>query len=383
MQCFVSSPRPRHRSVLAVLAACLVLLVSACAAQDEPGSGEDPEDAGAAEEGTEDDQSAQDSDSGVSGSVGVATHPVGQAYHAVGTAVASLVSSHSPVEASVVPSAGPNAWMTDLEEGNIEFGLLSAIDTGWAMEGGPGYSEPVENMRLMAEGAVVHGNGLTVRDDSEFESISDLEGRRIASDYGGNVIAGAIIEAELASVGLGWEDVDSFPVPDIVSGIDALRAGQADAVFGAAVIPALVEAHAAEPMRFLPFGNYQPEDIADGTPDEAQEVLDEIIPGAVLDVQSAGVGMLEEDMVSVAHPVNMVAGAHVDEDVVYAVLEAIWEHREEMHDAHPMAAWTQDVMPTEDPQAPYHDGAVRLYEDVGVWTDAHQEAQDELLSGMS
>ncbi|MQB01736.1 MAG: TAXI family TRAP transporter solute-binding subunit [Actinobacteria bacterium] len=309
----------------------------------------------------------------------IATHAVGLSYHTVGSALASLISNHSDISATVVATAGPNAWMPDLEAGNVDFGLLSVVDVGWSMEGGPGYENPAEHLRTVAQGAALHGSGLTVRADSGIERIEDLAGRRVASDYGGNVISARFVELGLESVGVGWDNVDAVPVADVSTGIDALRNGQVDAISGAApTSPNLLDAHVATPVRILPVGNHTPADIADGVPSETQEMIDRLIPGATLATQPAGTGMLEEETVLIQHRVQLVSSDHVTADTVYAALDALWENYEEMHDAHPLAQWVPEDMVPSAPRAPYHEGAVQFYEDQGVWTDEHQQAQEEL-----
>jgi len=280
----------------------------------------------------------------------------------------------------VVPTAGPNAWMPDLEAGNVDFGILSVIDVGWAMEGGPGYESEAENLRTVVQGAALYGSGMTVRADPGIERIEELEGLRVASDYGGNVVSARFMELGLESVGLSWDDVDAIPVADVSTGIDALRNGQIDAVSGASPTSSLLlDAHQATPVRILPVGNYTPADIADGVPSETQEIIDRLIPGATLATQPAGTGMLEEETVLIQHRVQLVSSDHVTADTVYAVLDALWTHYEDMHDAHPLAEWVPEDMVPAALRAPYHEGAVQFYEDQGVWTDEHQQAQQELL----
>ncbi|MQB01200.1 MAG: TAXI family TRAP transporter solute-binding subunit [Actinobacteria bacterium] len=368
------------RTVKALLSVMFVLLLTACGG---PAEVEEAAETGQAEAPATDSAEAGGVEGEVASRASIGTHSVGQSYHTVGSAVASLISSHTDIAASVVPSAGPNAWMPDLEAGVIDFGVLSSVDVGWAMEAGPGFNEPAENMRMVLQGAPVLGAGFAVRADSGIATIADLVGKRVASDYGGNVIAGKILEANLASVGMTWDDVVEFPVPDISTGADALRGGQVDGMFGASPATAIIQdLDAAVPLRILPIGDYEPADIADEVPADAQAMLDEILPGATLGIEEAGTGMLEEDTVMVEHRVTFVSSDRVSPATVHATLAAIWENYEELQDAHIMAQWVPDDMVPAAPRAPYHEGAVAFYEEQGVWTEEHQAAQDELLASM-
>ena len=83
----------------------------------------------------------------------------------------------------------------------------------------------------------------------------------------------------------------------------------------------------------------------------------------------------------IAYPSVMVSTSETSEDVVYTVTKATWENYEEMHAVHPWwDGWTREEMVPVKPAAPYHDGAIKFFKEIGVWTEEHQAAQDELLA---
>lgn len=331
----------------------------------------------AADNGTDDEQPP---DSDFESSVAIGTHSVGTSFHTVGSALSSLISSHTSLEASVFPAGGPSVYIPDIHAGDLAFGYPSVIDAGWGYRGGPGFDEASPSIRTVASGATLRGSGITVRQDSGIETIEELEGERVGSDYGGAAVSEAFVELGLASVGLDWEDTQQVPIAETAAGIDSLRAGQVDAISGLSpVAPDIVDAHAAVPLKVLPVANLTPEDIENGVPEDVQSVIDEIAPGATLATEAAGTGILDEDTVLIEHPTHLISSTNVPDETVYEVLEAIWEHHEELHDSHPLGEWYPEDMLSDVNQAPYHDAAVQFYEDQGVWTDEHQERQDELL----
>lgn len=317
----------------------------------------------------------------IESNVAVATHPVGSSYHSVGTAVASLISTHTDKRASVQPYSGPNAWIPALQTGDVAFGIASSVDAIWAFTGGPGYETPAEEVRLVVNGAPNPVVSMITLESSDIETSADLAGHRVVSGYGGNTFAAAHQTAHLASVGLTWDDVEAAPAPDTSLAIEALRSGQADAAFGlTATSPTAVDLNAANPVRALPWGDLEPEDLPGGeTPDEMQAILDEHIPGTRLDVLPGGEGYLKEDTVGFTFDIQLISNKAVSSATVRDVVEGIWNNYEELHDSHPTGQWEPESMVPEDFSVPYHEGAVEFFESEGVWTDAHQQQQEALL----
>ena len=77
----------------------------------------------------------------------------------------------------------------------------------------------------------------------------------------------------------------------------------------------------------------------------------------------------------------LVSRTDVSDDVVYAVVEALWDNYQELGEIHPgLRLWTSDRFVIDDFLVPYHDGAIRFYKEQGLWTDAMEALQQELLA---
>ncbi|MGG0717416.1 TAXI family TRAP transporter solute-binding subunit [Robertmurraya massiliosenegalensis] len=306
--------------------------------------------------------------------VSIVTHAQGGGYHTVGSGLASVISDNTPIRAIVQPTAGPNAWMSDMAAGRVDFGLIAGPDAAWAQSGGPGFDNATENLRVLFGGPLLSNSGLAVREDSGIDSLADLKGKRVGSDYGGNVFSDLIAEALLASAGLTWDDVKEVPVPDTNTALTSLQNGAVDAVIAASYTsPNTMEVHQAVGLKILPFADLKPEDIQDGLPDDLQAIMDDLLPGVFLHPAPGGEGILTEDTLLPSYEMFMVATEDTSPETVYTVLKAIWENSEKMHDIHPWTAnLSPDNMATTKPPIPYHEGAVKFYKEIGVWTDEHE-----------
>jgi hypothetical protein len=62
------------------------------------------------------------------------------------------------------------------------------------------------------------------------------------------------------------------------------------------------------------------------------------------------------------------------------VLRAAWEHGDKLAPIHVIfKEWTRDRMASPDVTIPYHPTAIRFFKERGVWTAAHDQAQQRLL----
>ncbi|MCL5959639.1 MAG: TAXI family TRAP transporter solute-binding subunit [Chloroflexi bacterium] len=314
------------------------------------------------------------------GTIAIGTHPAGTGYNATGAGIAKVASDHSPIKVIVKPFAGPNAWMPMLTSGELELGVINAIDAGWAYLGGPGYDRPNKNLRTVLRGHLLGNPVLIVRADSAIKNIKDLRGKRVTGEVGGNVVMMEILTASLESVGLTYDDVITVPVTDFATNVQALRLGRADAAFGGSpTTPAVLEADAAIGVRALNFGDIPPEQ-GDKAPQAMIDRLQKRLPGAVVYRQQKE-GFMKTDGTFVGYPVMVAASVHLSADAVYELTKALYENDKELQPIHAwLRDWKQQTMFDPNPPAPYHEGAIRFWKEKGLWTSQAEANQSKLLS---
>lgn len=314
-------------------------------------------------------------------SVNIATQAVGTSYYSMGTGIAKIITENTPIQATILPYAGPDAWMPEFQDGTITLEVIAAMDMYWAYNGTVNYTEPYEDTRLLLSGNWSEHCTMTVLESSDIYTVKDLAGKRVGYEYGGNKLTVNLIDAALEAVGLTIDDCVAVPLADLSSAQRALQERRVDAIFtGSSTTPSSVQLDESIGIRVLPFADLKPEDIADGVPEDIQAVLDKYVPGATARVSPAA-GTLDEDTVLIAYPIQMGVSAQLSEDDVYTIMKAIYENYEELADIH---AWGQQWIPenfvAEDFMVPYHEGAVKFYKEVGLWTDEAEATQNALIS---
>lgn len=314
-------------------------------------------------------------------SVNIGTQAVGTSYYAMGTGIAKIITENTPIQATILPYAGPDAWMPEWRDGTITLEVISAMDMYWAYTGTVNYTEPYEDTRLLLSGNWSEHCTMTVLESSGITSVKDLAGKRVGYEYGGNKLTVNLIDAALEAVGLTIDDCVAVPLADLSSAQRALQERRVDAIFaGSSTTPSSVQLDESIGIRVLPFGDLKPEDIANGVPEDLQAILDKYVPGSTAKVSQAA-GILEEDTVLITYPIQMGVSTQLNEDDVYTIMKAIYENYEELADVHAWGQqWTPENFVAEDFMVPYHEGAVKFYKEVGLWTDEAEATQNALLS---
>src|SRR3970282_2270058 len=83
--------------------------------------------------------------------VGLGTNPQGTLYYSMGVAVAKVVTEKSGIQMRVQPIGGTSQLMPQIERGEIEFGIFSAIDMTDGYEGKGSYpGKPGQGLRAVA-----------------------------------------------------------------------------------------------------------------------------------------------------------------------------------------------------------------------------------------
>lgn len=312
--------------------------------------------------------------------INIATQAVGTSYYAMGTGIAKIITENTPIQATILPYAGPDAWMPEFADGTVGLEVISAMDMYWAYTGTVNYSEPVSDTRLLISGNWSEHCTLTVLEDSGINKIEDLKGKKVGYEYGGNKLTVNLIDAALATVGMTIDDCVAVPLADLSSAQRALQEHRVDCIFsGSTTTPSSVQLDETVGIKTLAIGDLTPADLENGVPEEVQAALDKFVPGAVPKVCKVK-GTLKEDTVLTTYPIQMGVSAKISEDDVYTIMKAIYENYETLADVHAWGAeWIPENYVQKDFRVPYHDGAVKFYKEAGLWTEEAEACQKALL----
>ena len=295
--------------------------------------------------------------------VGLATNQPGSDFYSAGAALAGVMQRKEHIATRVVPMSGSTSYTPLINRGEIEFGLLNAVDVANAYTGVDNFKDHT-NSDLRLVGVVFSlQNGIAVPNDSPVKAIKDLKGLRMPSQFTAQSTIRTVQDAVLATGGLSTADMQGFPVANQFKGVQALGEGKVDAALSCFTCATVKEANenlaARGGLRFLPLLD---------TP-EAETAMHKIFPSArphVFLPSPAFTGIFKPTRLMV-YSAFLVTSKNVPDDLVYKTLKAIHESKLELVAAAvPMKDFDPSFMAEASP-VPYHPGAEKFYQEIAQW----------------
>ena len=249
----------------------------------------------------------------------------------------------------------------EIGRGQIAFGLSNALATGQGYLGaGMFKGKPQKDLRIV--GAIFPlVTGFAVPNDSKIHSMADAKGMRIPSEFTAQTTFIEVTKTVLASAGLTPSDFTGIPTSNYIKGDHMLAQGKVDmALFapnsGASrEVDADLKNHGG--LRFISLGN----DIAG---------MRKVFPEAwALPLPpSKTIPGLDSGATLVAYPFYMITSTHVPDDVIYKVVKALHDHKQELAAAFgSFKAFDPKDMAPPHSAVPFHAVAVKYYKEVGIW----------------
>jgi TRAP-type uncharacterized transport system substrate-binding protein len=115
---------------------------------------------------------------------------------------------------------------------------------------------------------------------------------------------------------------------------------------------------------------------------EGTERIRKTAPGYyTIRLKAGSAPAVHEDLCTTAYSLYIYAGAKARDDVVTAVLKALWEDEEKLAPLHPtLRQWKRETAVDKAPTAPYHAAAIAFYKSVGAWSAEAESEHKRLLA---
>jgi uncharacterized protein len=310
-------------------------------------------------------------------SVTIGSNPPGTLFYSLASGLSKVISEATPMQAQVQPYAGTSTFVPLLETGELDSGVVNAVDMGMVYQGpklkigGRNPFPHVPNSRLIMRGSPLRSS-LIVRKDSPIKTLRDVKGKRVTGEYPAQLAGWYNVFGSLSNGGLTWNDVKVVPVPAINEGVDALVQGRADVTTHAIGTAKLKEADATVGIRFISL---------DCSP-QGEARIKKAVPGYYLSTVKAGssAGILE-DICAYTYDVYFIGHKALSDAMVHATLKAIWDNIAKLPPLHPgFVEWTKERAVDPEVTMPYHPAAVQFYKEQKIWSAKMDEAQKKLLA---
>jgi uncharacterized protein len=291
---------------------------------------------------------------------GIGTSGQGTATYGIGSAIASVVANDTGDQYVVQPYGGTGKIVPLVETGRVDFSLANILEVTTAYKGVGAFKDrPNPNLRVVA---VVYPFevGLFVKKDSPAQTVNDIKGLRISSEYSGQRIIGTLVNAVLANANLSMADMQAVPVANIIGNADDFAAGKVDVGFFAVGAGKVSEVDASVGgIRFL----------AVNRDADAEKRMQAVVPQSYVTMTKprADLAGVVAETSLMAYDYLLYAGAHVSDDAIERLLAAMIKNRDALASNYPSLGGMDPQTMHKKLAIPYHPGAEKFYRAQGLW----------------
>ena len=284
--------------------------------------------------------------------VTIGTGGTGGVYYPLGGGMADILNNSDLGVDATAESTGASVENCRLVgDGEMTMALALGNSVLLAVNGEGDFDEPV-NLSA-AFGAYQNATQVVVPEDSDVETLADLEGLDVsvgAPGSGTEVIAEELLEW----YGITYDDINEERL-SFAETADALMDGNIDAGFWSVAFPAssIEELASQRDVRLLDF----PEDDLNAIDDEFEYYAPGVIPAGTYPGQ-------DEDVHQPGVTNTMIVRSDMDEDFIHDITEAIYENLDTLANVHPAAEQFEETARA----APIdlHPGTERYFDEAGL-----------------
>ncbi|SDO21285.1 TRAP transporter solute receptor, TAXI family [Lutimaribacter pacificus] len=304
-------------------------------------------------------------------------YDTGSAGYNQAVAIGAALQDALGVNLRVLPGKNDVSRTEPLRQGRVEFSATGVGGSFMAQEGAFQFGSenwgPQPIRVLMANNGGAINLAVGVAGDLDIKEYSDLKGKRVAWVVGAPAL-NVNSEAYLAYGGLTWDDVERVDFGGFGASWKGLMEGQVDAAFASTNSGFAYEAATGPRGLFWP--PIDPENA------EGLERMQAIAPFFTPNKAQVGANIDGTDGyqgAGYAYPV-LVGTDATDADLAYNMTKAMVELFDAYDGNAPgIGGWALDKQDMTW-VVPYHDGAIRYYQEAGMWNDEAQAHNDNLIA---
>ena len=298
----------------------------------------------------------------------------GSSGHAQAVAIGKAFKENYGVNLRVLPGKNDISRLRPLQTGKVQ-AVANGAGTYFAQEGVFGFDKPDWGpmpVRLIMSSKGKAGLMVGVAADTGVKTLADLKGKRVAWVKSAPAL-NHNVTAFLAFAGLSWDDVQKVEFAGFGASWDGMAANQVDAAF------AIPVSGKTKPVASTPRGLVWP-----ATPFDDQAGWDRMLALAPYFTKNdvrIGTNVPKDGIQGMAYPypILTVHAKDTSTDFAYNLTKAMVESYDGYKDGAPGAAGWAVPNQSFEWAVPYHDGAVKYFKEIGVWTDAMQANNDALV----
>jgi TRAP transporter TAXI family solute receptor len=297
---------------------------------------------------------------GAQQTVGFATLQPGTLLNAQASVIAKVVQDHSKLQVRVIGHGGDTGIIDAVNSKQADFLLLDIGEPAEAQKGENVWKgNPKPNLRVAL---TLFGFQMAfwVRKDSPVQSIADLKGKNVPSDWVQQTSVITHMNALLAAGGVSMNDVRKVPTVNVIRASEDFKSNKIDLFFFAVGAPKVQEISAAVGgLRLLPM---------DVLPD-SEARMKKIRPEYYFSTVNPAPHIAGIDKPSKVQTIDFIVGVgtHVPDDVVRDFIKAVHTNKPDLVAGHPnFNAYDPSKSGKVQPRLAYHPAAEKYWKETGL-----------------
>lgn len=290
----------------------------------------------------------------------IVTGGTGGVYFPYGGGMSTVINRNVPylrATAEVTGASVENVRM--ITEGSAELALIMNDVAFQAFNGEGRFDGDPQPIRTVFQ-MYPHHYHVVVLDNSDVQTIDDIRGKRVSIGAPGS---GTEFKTDLVltSLGIDYEEFTPFRLPFAETG-DDLRDGRIDVGIWDVAAPtsSVMEITATRDIRLISFSDAEIDTITSANPFYSRfEMAPGTYPGQ------------DEPVVNPSVWNSVVAHKDYPEEYIYDITKAMFENIDHLIAIHHFARFTTPENAVEHSVAPFHPGAIRYLEEIGMDIPAH------------
>ncbi|MCB1883942.1 MAG: TAXI family TRAP transporter solute-binding subunit [Geminicoccaceae bacterium] len=287
--------------------------------------------------------------------INVLTGGTSGVYYPLGVAVSTVIGENvKDVRTSVQSTKASVENLNLLEQGKGEVAFALADSVKAAAEGNEeaGFRKPLENLRAIG---AIYPNVVQIV-ASKASGIASLEGLKGKGLSVGAPKSGTELNARaiLAAAGMSYDDLGKVEYLPFAESVELMKNRQIDATLQSAGlgVASIRDLASSVPIVMVPVEPALVEKVG-------QPYQTTTIPADTYDGQ-------DQPVPAAAVPNYLVTRADLDEETVYEMTKAIFDHLDQLVAAHGAAKGIDPAKAAKDPVIPLHPGAERYFKEKGL-----------------
>src|SRR5256714_11735803 len=292
--------------------------------------------------------------------VGFATLQPGTLLNAQASVIAKVVQDHSKLQVRVIGHGGDRGIIDAVNSKQADLLLLDVGEPAEAMKGENVWKgNPKPNIRLAMS---LYGFQMAfwVRKDSPIQTIADLKGKNIPTEWVQQTSVITHLNALLAAGGLTLKDVKHVPTVNVIRASEDFKSNKIDVFFFAVGAPKVQEISAAVgglrvlSMEILP---------------DSENRMRKIRPEYYFSTVNPAPHIAGIDKPTKVQTIDFIVGVgtHVKDEVVRDFIKAVSENKKSLVEGHPnFNAFDPRQASKHQARLPFHPAAEKYWKEIGL-----------------